>query len=96
VWRERALMRFLAMHALSAVAVVALSTANHVATCEALARLSLPNTRITQSQIVPAGDFKIPGVPPTVPPLRQLPAFCRVTAHAVGNGLATTPAQLSC
>src|SRR5216683_3387047 len=74
-------MKFLAMHALSAVAVVALSAATHAATCEALARLSLPNTRITQSQIVPAGDFKIPGVPPTVPPLRQLPAFCRVTAH---------------
>jgi feruloyl esterase len=30
---------------------------------------------------VPAGDFKIPGAPLTAPPLRQLPAFCRVTAH---------------
>jgi feruloyl esterase len=69
------------MSAFSAVAVVALSTSIHAATCEALGRLSLPNTRITQSQIVPAGDFKIPGAPSTASPLRQLPAFCRVTAQ---------------
>jgi feruloyl esterase len=74
-------MRFLAICALSAVAVVVPSTAKGAATCETLARLSLPRTRITQSEIVPAGDFKIPGAPPTARPLRQLPAFCRITAH---------------
>ena len=74
-------MRFLATRILSAVAIVALSTTTRAATCETLERLSLPNTRITQSEMVPAGDFKIPGAPPTAGPLRQLPAFCRVTAR---------------
>jgi len=70
-------MRHLAFHA---VVVVALSTAAHAAACEDLAKLSLPNTKISLAEVVPAGDFKMPNAPPAAPPLRNLPAFCRVAA----------------
>lgn len=78
-------MRLLAMHALSGVAVVALGTHIQAATCEALSRVSLPNTRIIQSHTMPTGDFNTPGVPATAPLLRELPAFCRVTALDANN-----------
>jgi feruloyl esterase len=42
--------------------------------------LSVPNTTIAFAQLVPAGDFKIPGAPPNERPLHDLPAFCRVAA----------------
>lgn len=44
------------------------------ASCEALARLSLPQTTITTAASVAAGDF----TPPGGRPLHGLPAFCRV------------------
>jgi len=56
------------------------------ASCESLASLSLPDTTITLTQIVPAGSFVLPpGTPPGppgVPPPRfdNLPPFCRVAA----------------
>jgi len=42
--------------------------------CEELARLSLPHTTISAAVSVPAGAF----TPPSGPPLKDLPAFCRV------------------
>jgi feruloyl esterase len=44
------------------------------ASCEELAKLELPGTNITLAQPVAAGTF----TPPAGPPLRDLPAFCRV------------------
>src|ERR1017187_5829295 len=45
--------------------------------CESLASLSLPETRITSAQSVAAGDFTSPGASQ---PIRNLPALCRVAA----------------
>jgi Tannase and feruloyl esterase len=44
--------------------------------CEGLAQLALPNTKITVAQPVSAGEFTLPGRPP----MKDLPAFCRVAA----------------
>ena len=51
------------------------------ASCESLAKLSLPDTKITLAQVVPAGTFPAP--PPqypgqTPPSFKDVPAFCRV------------------
>jgi feruloyl esterase len=59
--------------------------------CETLAKLALPDTSITLAQQVPAGEFTLPTdlppdqlrapfVTPAAGVLKQLPAFCRVTA----------------
>jgi feruloyl esterase len=51
------------------------------ATCESLAGLKLPNTTITSAQTVAAGEFTPPAGGRGAPaPLKDLPAFCRVTA----------------
>lgn len=54
------------------------------ASCESLASLTLPNTTITSAQPVAAGAFTPPasGAPnaPAPQPLKDVPAFCRVTA----------------
>src|SRR5262245_28019144 len=51
------------------------------ATCENLASLKLPNTTITSAQTVAAGAFTPPaGARGTPAPLKDVPAFCRVTA----------------
>lgn len=71
-------MRLLTVPAL--VTVVGLSMVAHAATCEGLAKLSLPHTTISLAELIPAGDFKMPGAPPSIPPLHNLPAFCRVAA----------------
>jgi feruloyl esterase len=52
------------------------------ATCESLATLALPDTRISVAKSVAAGAFT-PDKPPSLPipapvPYKQLPAFCRV------------------
>jgi feruloyl esterase len=47
------------------------------ATCERLASLALPNTKITLAQTVPGGSFAAPGA---TNPMQNLPAFCRVAA----------------
>ena len=50
------------------------------ATCESLTTLKLANTTITVVQIVDAGAFTPPDVPPTAAALavyKPLPAFCR-------------------
>src|SRR5215471_17484942 len=46
-------------------------------TCEGLAQLALPNTKITTAQTVTAGEFTPPG---RVTSLKNLPPFCRVSA----------------
>jgi feruloyl esterase len=52
--------------------------------CDALAKLTLPNTTITSAQLVPAGQFTPPGMttapPANASPFGSLPAFCRVAA----------------
>jgi hypothetical protein len=51
------------------------------APCDSLASLKLPNTSITAAQIVAAGAFLPPGVPPSPAVLaiyKSLPAFCRI------------------
>jgi len=56
-------------------------------TCEQLAQLALPNTKVTSAQTVTAGAF---APPPSLAPwlagdpdfYKRLPAFCRVTAEA--------------
>src|SRR3989441_1048590 len=52
--------------------------------CEGLAKVELPNTKITSAQIVAAGAFVQPGGVGrggnAANPFASLPAFCRVTA----------------
>src|SRR5438552_64108 len=52
--------------------------------CDALAKLTLPNTTITSAQLVAAGQFTPPGAnaapPGNATPFANLPAFCRVAA----------------
>ena len=43
--------------------------------CADLAKLSLPGTKITTAERVPAGEFKAPGVQQPL----NVPALCRVT-----------------
>ena len=59
-------------------------------TCEQLAQLALPNTKVTSAQTVAAGAF---APPPSLAPwlagdpdfYKRLPAFCRVTAAVKPN-----------
>jgi feruloyl esterase len=46
-------------------------------TCESLAQLALPNTKITVAQTVTTGEFIPPG---STRGIKDLPAFCRVAA----------------
>ncbi len=50
--------------------------------CEDLKGLSLPDTTITSSEMVPAGPYKTPAGAPAFPPppSLNLPAYCRVAA----------------
>lgn len=54
--------------------------------CDGLRSLSLPNTRITGVEAIPAGTWTPPGdrlpssTPKKIEPLENLPAFCRVMA----------------
>src|SRR3954451_9383861 len=65
--------------ALTLVAPPALASA---ATCDSLSSLSLPNTTITASAIVPAGAFAPPAPARGrgANPYADVPAFCRVAA----------------
>jgi feruloyl esterase len=64
------------------------AAAASAASCEGLATLSLPDTRITTAQTVPAGGFTLPAGPGArggprgnAPnPFQSLPAFCRIAA----------------
>src|ERR1041385_7461514 len=46
-------------------------------TCESLAQLALPNTKITSAEPVTSGEFTVPGRQAST---KGLPAFCRVSA----------------
>jgi feruloyl esterase len=72
-------MNFLPSRKWNVVAVLATAWAlpAMAATCESLASLSLPNTKITLAQTVAGGSFTAPG---TTNPMQNLPAFCRVAA----------------
>ena len=51
------------------------------ASCESLAALALPDSRITLAQAVPAGELTLPGATDAAARLyKSLPAFCRVAA----------------
>jgi feruloyl esterase len=50
------------------------ATANAATACADLAKLALPDTRITLAERVPAGDFSAPGVNQPL----KVPAICRV------------------
>ncbi|MGD1097490.1 MAG: tannase/feruloyl esterase family alpha/beta hydrolase [Bryobacteraceae bacterium] len=54
------------------------------ASCDSLAALALPDTTITMAQLVPAGQFSLPGDGQTkgkgANPYKDLPEFCRVAA----------------
>jgi Tannase and feruloyl esterase len=52
------------------------------ASCDSLAKLVLPHTKITLAQLVPAGTFVVKDPNPARSPhtFKDLPAFCRVTA----------------
>jgi tannase/feruloyl esterase len=55
------------------------------ASCETLATIALPDTKVTKAERVEAGAFVPPPLPPGFPvsvDYRTLPAFCRVTATA--------------
>jgi len=63
------------------------------ATCESLASVPLPNATITAAQLVDAGKFVVPPPPSNVAPfggptpnVKDLPAFCRVTATLKPSG----------
>jgi feruloyl esterase len=60
-------------------AVCALSSPALAASCESLASLSLPDARITSSQVVAAGAFVPPGGGRAAA-YKSVPEFCRVTA----------------
>ena len=62
-------MRFAATLILIASAVPAWA-----ASCEDMAKVSFPDATISSAALSPAGTF----TPPLGPPLRNLPAFCRV------------------
>lgn len=78
--------RFLIYVALCAMLIGAFCppcVAAEQASCDSLAKLALPNTKITLAQSVPAGAFvaPAPSFPIRTPPsYRDVPAFCRVTA----------------
>lgn len=73
------LLRALLFATLAAVIILIASQPAIAATCESLSALKLPDTTITSAQLVAAGAFEPPAGPaPAV--LKELPAFCRVTA----------------
>jgi Tannase and feruloyl esterase len=64
------------------VAEVIVPGGNPAATCEGLAALALPHTKITSAQNVAAGAFAPASLVALrgMPPASELPAFCRVAA----------------
>ena len=56
--------------------LLALATPLFAADCAGLAKLALPDAKITLAQAIPAGAF----TPPSGRPIPNLPAFCRVAA----------------
>ncbi len=72
--------------AIIAASLLCVATPATAASCESLASVSLPDTTITLTQVVPAGSFTVPpGTPPGPPGLPppsflKVPEFCRVAA----------------
>ncbi|MGO9897150.1 MAG: tannase/feruloyl esterase family alpha/beta hydrolase [Bryobacteraceae bacterium] len=75
VLSETAMIRYAIPLLIAAFSLAGEPPANAV-TCESLAQLKLPHTTITAAELVPAGTF----TPPSGAPIRNLPAFCRVSA----------------
>jgi hypothetical protein len=64
----------------AAIMMIGLSHPAFAATCESLSSLKLPDTTITSAQSVAAGAFEAPAMP-GLPPVKDVPAFCRVIAE---------------
>src|SRR5271157_3861477 len=81
--RKRLVLPFLA--ALWITGVFGQTTRAAQSSCDSLAQLALPNTKITLAQSVPAGAFTPPPAPNPMPGMqasyKDLPAFCRVVAE---------------
>jgi len=66
--------------------ITALAAPAQAADCGDLAKLTLPNGKITSATVVPAGGFQQPGLPGNLPPgvanaaYKDVPQFCRVQA----------------
>jgi feruloyl esterase len=72
------MQKTLTILALAAAATLPASAA--AASCESLTSLTLPNTTITLSRPVAAGEFTPPGPTPPGANFKNMPAFCRVAA----------------
>lgn len=78
-------IRRVALAAIALIAVFSFARTAPAASCEDLAKLSLPGTTITMAQTVAAGALKLPrpanpGAPQAANGFADLPAFCRVAA----------------
>ncbi len=66
--------------------------------CERVARLELPNAKITMAKAVPAGTFEGPPEVFSGPDLsafyKMLPGFCRVVAHATPTADSDIPIEV--
>ena len=63
-----------------AIPLLIAAPARAATACADLAKLALPQTKITLAERVPAGDFKAPGAPQQGPGSQpmKVPAMCRV------------------
>jgi feruloyl esterase len=78
--RSLPLLSTVACSAAVAIPLLVAAPAEAATACADLAKLALPQTKITIAERVPAGDFKVPGAPqqgPGAQPLK-VPAMCRV------------------
>ena len=78
--RSLPLLSIVACSAAVAIPLLVAAPAQAATACADLAKLALPQTKITVAERVAAGDFKVPGAPqqgPGAQPLK-VPAMCRV------------------
>jgi Tannase and feruloyl esterase len=77
--------RFASLIILPALMVLGQAAGRAQKSCESLAQLALPHTKITLAQMVAAGAFTPPPspfpMPGTPPSYKDVPAFCRVVAN---------------
>ena len=80
--RSLPLLSTVACSAAVAIPLLIAAPAQAATACADLAKLALPQTKITVAERVPAGDFKAPGAQPgpggAPPQPLKVPAMCRV------------------
>jgi len=83
---SKALAALFIVSLLSSVAFAQDKPAASTQSCDNVAKLSLPNTKIVSAQTIPAGAFPLPGGASPSGPMaslyKSLPSFCRVVAQA--------------